>query len=164
MPVREEYLALFGLLLDRSRANTRPIAPLGANPLHSHGTYGLYEVVAALGLINKGLLRETREGVIWAKDASTDVLFVTLEKSDAEYSATTRYQDYPLSPSLFHWESQNATSSTSETGRRYIEHRSRGSDVLLFVRSRRKDERGQNCAVLSAWDGRAMFVTNRNVR
>ena len=122
-PVRTEYLDLFRLLRDRSRANTVAVDAAGVMPLHSHGTYGLYEVVAGYGLMRRDLLRETREGVIWAKASSTDLLFVTLEKSDAEYSATTRYQDYPISPSLFHWESQNSTSSSSETGRRYVEHR-----------------------------------------
>jgi superfamily II DNA or RNA helicase len=162
LPAREEYLELLTLLLDKSRANTRAIDPGGNVPLHSHATYGLYEIVAALGLVNKGLLRETREGVIWAKAASTDVLFVTLEKSDAEYSATTRYQDYPLSPTLFHWESQNATSSTSETGRRYMEHRDRGSDVLLFVRSRKKDDRGQTAPYVCL--GRAGYLRHESER
>jgi hypothetical protein len=160
--VHAEYVDLLTLLLDRTRANTRAIAPGTNLPLHSHATYGLYEVVASLGLINKDLLRETREGVIWAKAAATDVLFVTLEKSDAEYSATTRYQDYPLSPTLFHWESQNATSSTSETGRRYIEHRQRGSEVLLFVRSRRKDERGQTAPYVCL--GQARYLTHESER
>jgi Domain of unknown function (DUF3427) len=162
MPVRAEYRDLLTLLLDRTRANTRAIAPAGNVPLHSHATYGLYEVVAALGLINKDLLRETREGVIWAKAAPADVLFVTLEKSDAEYSATTRYQDYPLSPTLFHWESQNATASTSETGRRYIEHRDRGSDVLLFVRNRKKDERGQTAPYVCL--GRVSYLRHESER
>ena len=73
LPVREEYLELLSLLLDRTRANTRPMSPQSSIPLHSHATYGLYEVVAALGLINKDLLRETREGVIWAEADSTDL-------------------------------------------------------------------------------------------
>jgi superfamily II DNA or RNA helicase/HKD family nuclease len=162
MPVRHEYLELLTVLLDRTRANTRPIAPLGVVPLHSHATYGLFEVVAALGLVNKDLLRATREGVIWAESATTDLLFVTLEKSETKYSATTRYQDYPISPVLFHWESQNATSSTSEVGRRYVEHQSRGSDVLLFVRNRKNDQRGETAPYVCL--GSARYVRHESER
>ena len=161
-PVRDEYLDLLKLLLDRSRANTLSVAVSGNVPLHSHATYGLYEVVAAYGLINNDLLRETREGVIWAKASSTDLLFVTLEKSEAEYSATTRYQDYPISPTLFHWESQNSTASTSETGRRYIEHRSGGSQIVLFVRNRKADDRGQTAPYVCL--GTATYVRHESDR
>jgi Domain of unknown function (DUF3427) len=48
------------------------------------------------------------------------------------------YKDYPISPTRFHWESQNATRERSEAGQRYINHLARGSSVLLFVRSDKK--------------------------
>jgi hypothetical protein len=50
-------------------------------------------------------------------------------------------QDYPISPTLFHWESQSRTGTASPTGQRYINHAARGSQVLLFVRENRRDER-----------------------
>jgi hypothetical protein len=43
---------------------------------------------------------------------------------------------------VFHWESQNATSPESVTGRRYINHKSLGAKVLLFTRPRQWDENG----------------------
>lgn len=66
---------------------------------------------------------------------TVDAFFVTLSKSEAEYSPSTMYRDYPISPTLFHWESQSTTSVASPTGRRYL---TGGSTVLLFVR--REDE------------------------
>jgi sulfur-oxidizing protein SoxA len=36
-----------------------------------------------------------------------DLLFVTLKKTDAGFSPSTMYKDYAMSPSRFHWESQN---------------------------------------------------------
>ena len=142
-PMRVEYLELFRELLDRSRARTIPIEAAGPMPLHSHGTYALYEVIAAYGLVSKDVISETREGVKWAKDSQSDLLFVTLEKSDSDYSATTRYQDYPISPVLFHWETQNAAVPGSGAGRRYVEQAASGGQVVLFVRSTRKDGRGE---------------------
>ena len=45
------------------------------------------------------------------------------------------YQDYPISPTLFHWESQSPTSVASKTGQRYANGT---SHVLLFVREEQK--------------------------
>ena len=51
------------------------------------------------------------------------------------------YHDYPISPTLFHWQSQSTTRGDSPTGRRYREHAQRGGHILLFVRRRKQDER-----------------------
>jgi hypothetical protein len=75
--------------------------------------------------------------------ARTDLFFVTLEKGDGDYSPTTRYEDYPISPTLFHWESQSTTSPESKTGQRYIRHRASGDRIVLFVRDRKRDARGE---------------------
>jgi len=63
-----------------------------------------------------------------------DIFLVTLNKSERHFSPTTRYRDYPISPTLFHWESQSTTRTSSPTGRRYVQHQVQGSRVLLFVR------------------------------
>ena len=44
---------------------------------------------------------------------------------------------YALSPLKFHWETQNKTSVVSETGKRYINNKSK---VLLFVRDAKQDQ------------------------
>jgi hypothetical protein len=49
------------------------------------------------------------------------------------------YADYPISPNLFHWESQSVTTVASRTGQRYLNGT---STVLLFVREEQKDEFG----------------------
>ena len=80
-----------------------------------------------------------REGVWYSRERNIDVLLITLKKSETDYSPTTMYRDYPISPTLFHWESQSTTSLTSETGQRYI---SGSSTVLLFAREEPKVESG----------------------
>jgi hypothetical protein len=70
--------------------------------------------------------------------AFTGPLFITLRKSEALFSPTTRYHDLALGPSLSHWESQSTTTAASATGQRYIHHEARGSRVLLFVREQRR--------------------------
>jgi hypothetical protein len=61
-----------------------------------------------------------------------DLLFVTLRKSEALFSPSTRYRDLALGPALFYWESQSTTTAASPTGQRTIHHASRGSRVLLY--------------------------------
>ena len=74
----------------------------------------------------------------------SDRFFVTLEKTEKRYSPTTMYKDYAISPELFHWESQSGTTRKSPTGQRYIQHRERGTNILLFVR--RKQNIGNRTA------------------
>jgi len=76
--------------------------------------------------------------VVWHEPSQCDLLFITLSKSEALFSPTTRTRDLALGPSLFHWESQSTTTAASPTGQRYIHHQARGSRVLLFVREQRK--------------------------
>jgi hypothetical protein len=141
---REELGELLRLLRDRARANTLALEPQSAVPLHSHASYALYEIVSGFGVVGKDRgLRETREGLLWAEGSQAHLFFITLEKSDTEYSPTTRYEDYPISPTLFHWESQSTTSTDSPTGQRYVNHRARGERVILFVRRRKRDGRGE---------------------
>jgi hypothetical protein len=83
-----------------------------------------------------------REGVKWLPDKKIDVLFVTLNKSDKDYSPTTMYNDYSISETMFHWQSQSTTSASSPTGQRYINHKAQGSKVLLCVREDKKDSWG----------------------
>ena len=67
------------------------------------------------------------------------MFFVTLRKSEADYSPTTMYADYPISPTLFHWESQSTTSVASRTGQRYLHG---DGEKLLFVRHEKSNEYG----------------------
>ena len=70
---------------------------------------------------------------------------------------TTSYQDYSLNERLFHWQSQNATSDTSETGKRYIQHKKLGTNVFLFVREWKKTALG---AEAYTFLGSAQYVSH----
>ena len=105
-----------------------------ACPLTLHAPYTRDEVLAALGHWTRSEQPEMREGVLHLPDIRADVFFVTLHKTEKDYSPTTMYQDYAINERLFHWQSQSTTSADSPTGRRYIEHAERGYTVLLFGR------------------------------
>jgi superfamily II DNA or RNA helicase/HKD family nuclease len=136
--VRAELRELLDVLDERSETLTQPLGFDPAIPIAVHGRYALIEVLAAFGLGSPDKPPDLREGVKWLPEVSTDLFFVTLQKSERDYSPTTMYRDYAISPSLFHWESQSTTSERSPTGQRYINHAERGSHVVLFVRDRAK--------------------------
>jgi hypothetical protein len=83
-----------------------------------------------------------REGVAWCEEVKADAFLITLQKSERDYSPTTMYRDYALSPDLFHWESQSTTSVASPTGQRYLRHAQLGTHILLFVRARARNGLG----------------------
>ena len=105
-------------------------------PLDLHCTYTRDQLLVAMDFVKPATVRE---GVKWLPDKQLDVFFVTLNKSDKDYSPTTMYNDYSISESLFHWQSQSTTAEDSPTGQRYIHHAERGSKVLLFVREFKSD-------------------------
>lgn len=108
------------------------------NSLEVHGTYTSTQILSGLGYYNETKRPHFQEGVLHLKDGKTDVFFITLNKSDKDFSEATMYQDYPINETMFHWESQNKTSDVSPTALRYINHRRTGNDVLLFVREYKK--------------------------
>ncbi len=108
-------------------------------PLDVHCSYTRDQLLVALDFMKPATVLE---GVKYLPDKQTDVLFVTLNKSDKDYSPTTMYNDYAISPSLFHWQSQSTTGAVSTTGKRYIHHKELGNHVLLFVREFKTDSCG----------------------
>ncbi|MEW1869039.1 DUF3427 domain-containing protein [Streptomyces caelestis] len=118
-----------------------PIPLLGVTgdrgiPLTVHASYSREEILPALGQADIGgfMPGDFREGVKWCESIATDALLITLEKDEKDFSPQTRYHDFALNETRFHWESQNQTSETSPTGLRYQHHATQGSQVLLFVR------------------------------
>jgi HKD family nuclease len=114
------------------------VAPLPrlpfACPLTLHAPYTRDEVLAALGRWTRSEQPEMREGVLHLPNLRVDVFFVTLQKTEKDYSPTTMYQDYAINDRLFHWQSQSTTSAASPTGQRYIGHADQGYTILLFGR------------------------------
>ncbi|MGI8727669.1 MAG: DUF3427 domain-containing protein [Solirubrobacterales bacterium] len=140
--VREELVQMLEVVDGRSRTRPGP-SPLEPEvPLTRHARYSRQEIVAALGYESGVKPKVTQGGILWVPQARSDVFFVDLRKAERDYSPTTMYRDYAVSPSLFHWESQSRQTPTQPTVQRYINHEAEGSRVLLFVREQRSGELG----------------------
>ncbi|WP_393058326.1 DUF3427 domain-containing protein [Streptomyces sp. LN549] len=142
---RDEVRQVLGHVLDL--ADHLPLPLLGAHadlPLAVHASYSREEILPALGqsTVDGFMPGHFREGVKWCENIQTDALLITLEKDEKDFSPETRYKDYALNESDFHWESQNQTSEASPTGLRYQTHREKNTHVLLFVRRYKKTDIG----------------------
>ncbi|MFI1211964.1 DUF3427 domain-containing protein [Streptomyces sp. NPDC020802] len=144
---RDELRQVLSYVIEQ--ADHFPIALAGSHqhiPLKVHSAYNRSEILAALGVARFGgqMPRSFAQGVQWVDELQTDALLITLEKNEKDFSPTIRYKDYALSPTLFHWESQNATAETSRTGLRYQQHVQQGSHVLLFMRRYKNTDIGKS--------------------
>lgn len=137
-----EFQEVIDYLIDKIDFIEKPI-DLGYDfPLKIHSRYNRDEILVAMQLHRFEKASSNREGVALNKELNTEALFITLKKSEKEYSPTTLYDDYALSEYLFHWQSQNATSPESPKGQSYIKQLETEKKILLFVREQNENEYG----------------------
>ena len=108
-------------------------------PLDLHCKYSTDQVLASFGNWNEEKAPTFREGVKYFEDKSTDIFFITLNKSDKDFSPSTLYEDYAINERLFHWQTQSRTSEESPTAKRYINHRQSDNRIVLFVREYKEE-------------------------
>jgi superfamily II DNA or RNA helicase/HKD family nuclease len=160
--LRRELLEMLATCENAVSHLHRSIAALPDVPLQVHATYTREEVLAAFGASTVEKRLELQTGVYFHKPSNTDLLFVTLQKSDQDYSPTTRYLDYAISDRLFHWETQSTTSVDSAVGQRYLHHLARGSHIALFIRLAKTTPAGRTMPYFCA--GPARYVEHRSER
>jgi hypothetical protein len=139
--MRDELRSVVDIAFEAARHETpRLPGSLAELPLRVHARYQREEILAGLDYANLDRKPTSMmQGVAYVSSLNVDILFITCKKSEADYSPTTMYRDYPISPNLFHWESQSTTSLASPTGQRYVNG---SSTVLLFAREEPNDEFG----------------------
>lgn len=165
-----EVKEIFDHTLSATRTNPSETTLAAATPLLTHAHYRREEILPALGIRTFEKSPDTVHvaGVAWSESLATDALLINLKKSERDFSPTTMYRDYAMSRDRFHWESQNATTPTSTTGRRYATKTSNGTNTLLFVREAPDNDIGTapfvclGTAELESWKGeRPMQITWR---
>jgi len=139
--IRNEYVELMSILLDKVSHKPIPWENEFNIPLDIHCKYSRDEILAAFEDIRNGKLYKPREGVYYNEATNCNIFFVTLNKSEKEYSPSTMYKDYAISETLFHWQSQSNTKPSTQKGQRHIKHQEKGITPLLFIRNSKKDDR-----------------------
>ncbi|SFE68248.1 protein of unknown function [Paenibacillus algorifonticola] len=110
-----------------------------ACPLDLHCRYSTNQILAAFGVWNEHKAPSFREGVKYLEDKGTDIFFITLNKSDKDFSPSTLYEDYAINERLFHWQTQSRISEETKTAQRYIHHKQLGHRIALFVREYKEE-------------------------
>lgn len=108
-------------------------------PLDLHCTYSTDQILAAFGFWNEDKAPAFREGVKYFEDKKTDIFFITLNKSDKDFSPSTLYEDYAINERLFHWQTQSRVSEETNTAKRYIHHKQTENRIALFVREYKEE-------------------------
>lgn len=161
-PVVEELVELGACLEARSTLPSTPLPGLEDTPLHLHGSYGIREILTAVGWLTSERRTPFQAGVLALPQRMTELLFVTLDKSEG-YHDRIAYRDYAISTGRFHWQSQNSAGPDTPAGRRYLESPGNGWRFQLFVRTR-KGEPYRACGPVlleSAEGNRPMSITWR---
>ncbi len=112
----------------------RPVPGLEDTPLCLHASYGIREILTAVGWMTACRRAPFQAGVLALHECKTELLFVTLDKREG-YHERIAYHDYAISPMRFHWQSQNAAGPETPAGRRYLESPDNGWQFQLFVRT-----------------------------
>lgn len=160
--LRAELLELLPLLEDQIEHLHEPLRLLHPVPLQVHASYTREEVLAGFAASRVAAPLPLQTGVYWHEPTGTDLLFITLQKTERDYSPTTRYLDYAVSDRLFHWETQANTAADSERARNFVHHADRGRHIALFVRTAKRDPGGRTLPYFSA--GLATYVEHRGDR
>lgn len=151
-----ELQEVISYLIQQIKFVEKPILLPFQFPLQLHSRYNRDQILVALRLHQFKKASSNREGVALNKELNAEALFITLKKSEKEYSPSTLYDDYAINDSIFHWQSQNATSSNSIKGLSYIEHEVQNKQILIFVREQNNDEFGNTMGYV--FIGKANFM------
>lgn len=136
-PVCEELAQLSDCLLGNVNHVFQPLPGLEFTPLKLHAAYQQREILTAVGFLTAMKRAPFRAGVLLLNEIRTELLFVTLDKSEATHEGVA-YDDYAINSKLFHWQSQNSAAPHTAAGKRYLQSPDNGWRFQLFVRENKK--------------------------
>lgn len=130
---RSELRDVGKILLAKCHFRQRVVPGLEDVPLSLHASYGIREILTAVGWWSAERRSPFQAGVLPLQNRMVELLFVTLDKSEG-YHERISYRDYAISTDLFHWQSQNSASPETPAGKRYLESPANGWTFQLFAR------------------------------
>jgi superfamily II DNA or RNA helicase len=148
-----EVIEVLELLIERVDFKEIDIQLPYKQPLKVHARYTRDQILSAFGLSTFNRKSPSREGVAENLDLNTELLFINLIKSEENFSPTTMYDDYAISETLFHWQSQNSARPDYGKGLTYVNHQENDKKILLFVREKANDEKGNTMGYVFIGEG-----------
>lgn len=137
---KQEIAEIVSYLLSRLDIKTTLIGAEIIPGLELYGCYTREEVFTLVGRQTAEVkMQGAASGVFNLPEHNATLLFVTLNKSEKDFSPSTQYNDYLINEEYFHWQSQNTDSHNNNGGRRYTEQSQTKNKIILFVREEKKD-------------------------
>lgn len=134
--IKKEYLEIIDYNLKHQKVIEKPYEESHI-PIEIYASYNIDQVMSVFNKNTEKHKFPMRQGAIHIKNENTDIFFITINKSESDYLPTTMYNDYAINNQFFHWESQSTITTSSNTGKRYIEDRTEKHKILLFVREKK---------------------------
>ena len=162
----KEIIELTDYLLANLEIKTLTIGDGMPQALELYGNYTREEVFTIFGRQTADKrMQGSVSGVFNIDERKTELFFVTLNKSEKYFSASTMYDDYVVNENQFHWKSQN-TDSHQGKGKRFVEQALNKKKFLLFVRESKYDGFGNTCPFycfgfvdyISSYDDKPMSI------
>lgn len=142
----QEVKEIVAYLLEHLQIKTMP---LGNNVIPHMELYGCYTREEIFTLVGRQTAERKMQGSVTGvfnlPEHNATLLFVTLNKSEADFSPSTQYNDYLINENFFHWQSQNTDSHHNNGGKRYTMQSETDNRIILFVREEKKDGYGNTC-------------------
>jgi len=136
----KEIIEVLEILIDKVDFKEIDIELPYKQPLMVHARYTRDQILTAFRKSNFDKIYTSMEGVVENVELNTELLFINLIKSAENFSPTTMYDDYAISETLFHWQSQNSSRPDKGKGLSYIKHHDNDKKILLFIREKALDE------------------------
>ena len=137
---KQEIAEIVSFLLACLDIKTTPIGAEIIPGLELYGCYTREEVFTLVGRQTAEVkMQGAASGVFNLPEHNATLLFITLNKSEKDFSPSTQYNDYLINEEYFHWQSQNTDSHNNNGGRRYTEQEQTKNKIILFVREEKKD-------------------------
>ncbi len=152
----DEIIELMELLIDKVNFKEFDIHLPYKQPLKVHARYTRDQIIAAFGFSTFERKYPSREGVAYNEELNTELLFINLIKSEENFSPTTMYDDYAVTETQFHWQTQNSARADRGKGLSYITHKEDGKRIMLFVREKPTDEFGNTMGYVFLGEGSLM--------
>jgi superfamily II DNA or RNA helicase len=149
----EEIKEVLEVLIENIDFKELPIQLPYEQPLKLHARYTRDQILCAFRKSNFDKKYLSMEGTVENKDLKTELLFINLVKSEENFSPTTMYDDYAVTESLFHWQTQNSARPDLGKGLSYIKHKEQEKRILLFVREKAKNEFGNSLGYVFIGEG-----------
>ena len=133
-------------LLMTNRIKTRLLDSSEFDSLELYGCYSREEIFTLVGRQTEDVqMKGIAAGVFNLPEHNAVLLFVTLNKSEKDFSPSTLYNDYVINENYFHWQSQNTDAHNNNGGKRYLLQQQNGTKIILFVREEKTDGFGLTC-------------------